>query len=106
MDQAKHPDKYKAEVAEYQQAVRHYLDSFPDTKEGIDVDLEEVNPQWKWNELEVKVKRERSARVVSLAQSKYLIARVETNLQGQGFIHNLRPGDYWLSTLDVSAGRR
>jgi hypothetical protein len=102
-DQVKHPDKYNAAVAAYQQAVRRYLDAFPDSKEGIDIDIEAVNPQWKWNDLEVKVKKERNARVVSLAESKYLVARAETDLQGQGFIRKVPPGNYWLSTLDVAA---
>jgi hypothetical protein len=102
-EEAKNPDKYKAAMVEYHQAVRQYVESFPDSKDGMDLDLEDINPQWKWNELETKWKRERHARVVTLAQSKYLVARVETDLQGQGFIRKIRPGNYWLSTLDVSA---
>jgi hypothetical protein len=102
-EQTKNPEKYQEEVVEYHQAVRQYLESFPDSKDGMDLDLEEVNPQWKWNDLQTKWKRERHSRVVSLAQSKYLVARAETDLQGQGFIRNLQPGNYWLSTLDVSA---
>jgi hypothetical protein len=102
-DQAKKPEKYQAELLEYRQAIRVYLESFPDSVQGIDIDLEEVNPQWKWNELETKAKRERRARVVTLAQSKYLVARAETDLQGQGFIRQVPPGNYWLSTLDVTA---
>jgi len=102
-DQAKKPDKYQADLVEYHLAIRQYLDGFPDSIDGIDLGLEEVNPQWKWNEIEAKAKRERQSRVVSLAQSKYLVARAETDLQGQGFIRNVAPGKYWLSTLDVSA---
>ena len=40
---------------------------------------------------------------IELAQSKYLAARTETNLQGQGFFTAVAPGPYWLSTLDVAA---
>ena len=42
-------------------------------------------------------------RALDLAQSKYLVARAETNLQGEGFLRGSQPGNYWLSTLDVSA---
>jgi hypothetical protein len=102
-DQAKKPDKYKADVLAYHQAIHQYLESFPDSIQGIDIDLEEVNPQWKWTDLETKAKRERHANVVALAQSKYLVARAQTDLQGQAFFHQVPPGNYWLSTLDVSA---
>jgi hypothetical protein len=102
-EQTKKPEKYKAEVEEYHQAIRQYAQSFPDSVDGIDIELEQVNPQWKWNELLGKWKRERHARVVTLAQSKYLVARVETDLQGQGFVRQVSPGNYWLSTLEVSA---
>ncbi len=36
-------------------------------------------------------------------ESTYLVARAETNLQGQGFMRGLAPGSYWLSTLDIPA---
>jgi hypothetical protein len=42
-------------------------------------------------------------RALDLAQSKYLVARADTDLQGQGYLRGLPPGNYWLSTLDVSA---
>jgi hypothetical protein len=102
-DQAKRPEKYQAAMDEYHQAIRHYIQEFPETIDGIDIQLDQVNPQWKWNDLEGKARRARHARVVSLAQSKYLVARTETDLQGQGFFHQVPPGNYWLSTLDVSA---
>jgi hypothetical protein len=38
-----------------------------------------------------------------LAQSKYLVARTETDLQGQGFLRGIPAGTYWISTLDVAA---
>jgi hypothetical protein len=42
-------------------------------------------------------------RALDLAQSKYLVARTESNLQGQGFLRDVPPGNYWISTLDVAA---
>jgi len=40
---------------------------------------------------------------LDLAQSKYMVARAETDLQGGGQIRNLAPGQYWLSSLNVRA---
>lgn len=40
---------------------------------------------------------------IELAQSKYLIARTDTDLQGQGSLRGIAPGTYWLSTLDIVA---
>ena len=42
-------------------------------------------------------------RALDLAQSKYLVARAQTDLHGEGFLRGVPPGNYWLSTLDVSA---
>jgi len=40
---------------------------------------------------------------VELAESKYLVARTDTDLQGQGSLRGIAPGTYWLSTLDNNA---
>jgi hypothetical protein len=38
-----------------------------------------------------------------LAETKYLVARGETDLEGHAVLRGIPPGDYWLSTLDVEA---
>ena len=48
-------------------------------------------------------RRKFSAACSNLAQSKYLVARTQTNLDGEGFLSRIPPGNYWLSTLDVAA---
>ena len=102
-DQTKNPDRYKAAMDLYREQVRRYLMQFADTIQGIDIGLDDVNPEWKWNELQLKWKREQHGHILGLVQSKYVVARTETNLQGQGFFRNVSAGTYWLSTLDVSA---
>jgi hypothetical protein len=102
-DKVKDPAKYEKLSAEYTEAIRHHIDQNPQSIDGIDLNLTEADPSPKWNALEAKRIPEIHRRVLELAQSKYLVARTETNLQGQGFLHGIPPGNYWLSTLDVAA---
>lgn len=102
-DQKKDPAKYDKLVAEYKEAVRHYMEMNPDSIDGIDLDLQNSDPGSKWRAIDGKRAPEIHRRVVELAQSKYLVARTETNLQGQGFLRGVPAGNYWISSLDVSA---
>ncbi len=100
---AKDPAKYEKLRAEYREAVRHFVEANPDTIEGIDLNLASIDPSEKWQEREAKRIPEIRRLTLELAQSKYLVARAETNLQGEGFLAGIPPGDYWLTTLDVAA---
>ncbi|HKV04268.1 MAG TPA: hypothetical protein VJO53_04075 [Candidatus Acidoferrales bacterium] len=102
-DEKKHPEKFEKLSADYVETVRHYIEQHPMSVDGIDLNLAEIDPGPKWNTLLGKRTPEIRRRALDLAQSTYLVARVETNLQGQGFLRGLRPGTYWLSTLDVAA---
>lgn len=102
-DKVKDPAKYEKLSAAYTEAIRHHIDQNPQSMDGIDLGLTEIDPSPKWNALEAKRIPEIRRRVLELAQSKYLVARTETNIQGQGFLRGIPPGNYWLSTLDVAA---
>ena len=102
-DRTKDPAKYAKLRAEYTDAVRRFLEASPDSTDGIDLALEDVNSGPKWSTLEAKRDPEIRRRVMELAQSKYLVARTQTNLDGEGSIQRIPPGTYWLSTLDVPA---
>lgn len=102
-DQTKDPAKYQKLLAEYNAEIRSYIVQNPESIDGIDLDLQEIDPNPKWLALEGSRKPEIRRRAIELAESKYLIARTETNLQGEGFLRNVPPGIYWLSTLDVGA---
>jgi len=102
-DQTKDPAKYQKLLAEYNAEIRSYIVQNPESIDGIDLDLQEIDPNPKWLALEGSRKPEIRRRAIELAESKYLIARTETNLQGEGFLRNVPPGVYWLSTLDVGA---
>jgi len=102
-DQAKHPEKFDKLSADYVETVKRYIEQHPSSLNGIDLGLAEIDPGPKWNALLGKRVPEIHRRAVDLAQSKYLVARTETDLQGQGFLRGIPAGTYWISTLDVTA---
>jgi len=102
-DEAKHPEKFDKISADYIETVRRYIVQHPQSVDGIDLGLARIDPGPKWNVLLGKRIPEIHRRTVDLAQSKYLVARTETDLQGQGFLRGLAAGTYWISTLDVAA---
>jgi hypothetical protein len=102
-DQQKDPAKYARLVDAYTEAIRTYMEQHPESIDGIDATLNDVDPSPKWNELEGKHKTAVRQRGLNLAQSKYLVARTQTDLQGQGFLRGVPAGTYWLSSLDVAA---
>lgn len=99
----KNPAKYKKLSDEYEQTLLHYIAMYPQTVEGLDLSLTDVDPGPRWNKLLARRTPEIRRRALDLAQSKYLVARTETNLQGQAAFENIPPGKYWLSTLNLKA---
>jgi len=102
-DKIKDPDKYARLKKQYLDAVRAFLVQNPTSTDGIDLSLEEVNPGHKWDILKTRGLKDTDREVRELAQGKYLVARAQTDLEGQGAIRGLQPGMYWLSTLDIEA---
>lgn len=102
-DKTKDPAKYDKLRTEYIEAIRRFLEASPDTIDGIDLELENLDPGPKWNIMEAKRAPEIRRRVAELAQSQYLVARTQTNLDGEAYIQRIPPGNYWLTTLDVAA---
>jgi hypothetical protein len=99
----KNAEKYDEEVKQYQAAIRAFLVLNPKSTDGIDLALEDVNPGHKWDTIEANSTAELQRHTIELAQSKYLAARTETDLEGHGYLHGIAPGTYWLSTLDIVA---
>lgn len=102
-DEKKDPAKYKKLSAEYDDAVLHFITQHPGSIDGIDLGLAEKDPGPKWQAKLAKRLPEIRRRALSLAQSKYLVARTETNLEGKGYMRGIAPGTYWLSTLNEPA---
>lgn len=102
-DEQKHPEKFKQLEDEYAEAIRAFMEAHPESIDGIDGNLTDVDPSAKWNEIVGKHDTMVRQRGLNLAESKYLVARTQTDLQGQGFLRGLPPGNYWLSSLNVAA---
>lgn len=102
-EKTKDPEKYARLRKQYLDSVRAFLVQNPTSTDGIDLSLEDVNPGHKWDMLKAQGQTDTRRETRQLAQAKYLIARADTDLQGQGYIRGLRPGTYWLTTLDVDA---
>lgn len=102
-DKTKNPDKYKRLLDEYHQAIERYALQNPQSKDSTDLGLEDIDPSTKWQELQAKRDPAVLRRTLDLAESKYLVARSETNLQGQGLFNGVPPGIYWLSSLNLHA---
>jgi hypothetical protein len=102
-DRVKNPEKYNKLEAEYNDAIRKYAEQNPQSVDGIDLDLQDIDPRPRWDKLAAKRGPEVHRNVMDLARSKYLVAQTETNLQGEGFLRDIPPGTYWLSTLDLAA---
>jgi hypothetical protein len=102
-DKVKDPAKFDKLTTEYMDAIRRYVTQNPMSIDGVDLGLEDINPGPKWDALVEKRVSDIRRQVPHLAQSKYLVARTVTNLDGQGFLRGIPAGTYWLSTLDVAA---
>lgn len=102
-DRAKDPEKYARLKKQYYDAVRSFLVQNPKSTDSIDMALEEVNPGHKWESLRAQDKLELDRHTAELAQGTYLAARGETDVQGNGFLRGIPPGDYWLSSLNIIA---
>ena len=102
-DAKKNPDKYKRLEEEFHQAIQKYVTDNPKTLDGMDAELAEIDPGPKWRDKLAKRTPEIQREALDLAQSKYLVARTMTDLDGRGEFRGVAPGTYWLSSLDVRA---
>jgi len=103
LDRAQNPEKYKKLREEYLAALMKFLRKHPESMVGIELELEGINPQRKWDALQTA----RNKRVVraapELAQLKFLARRTDTDLEGRAAVSGLPPGNYWISTLNMEA---
>ncbi len=99
----KDPAKYDQLKAEYRNDVKQFLIKNPKSTAGMDLNLEDIDPFNKWTQLQAKSVPDVERRMQELAQSKYLVARTQTDVEGQGYLRKIPPGTYWLSSLEVAA---
>jgi hypothetical protein len=102
-DQASNPEKFNEAKADYKEAVRKFINMTPESIQGIDSNLVEINPSAKWELLVAEQQRRLDKRALELAQTRYLAAQTDTNLDGRGFFAGLMPGSYWIDILGMQA---
>lgn len=97
------PERYEKQKQEYLASLRKFITAHPETVSGIELELDGVNPQKKW----AKIQNDHTKRVLRLApdvaQTKYLAAKADTDLDGRVVLSGLIPGNYWISTLNLDA---
>jgi hypothetical protein len=102
-DKESNPDRYQKAKDDYMAATKKFILSHPSTVSGIELELGAVSPKYAWD----KIRIDQSHRVAQLtpdvAQTKYLAAKTETDLDGHASVTGLPPGEYWISTLGMDA---
>jgi len=102
-DKEDHPEKYEKEKQEYYTALKKFIQKNPATISGVELELDAVNPQTKWALLISEQKKRVQKLAPEVAQTKYLAAQVDTDLEGHAFVRNLAAGKYWISSLNLDA---
>ena len=102
-DREKNPEKFDAQVKEYQKQLRKFLQTHPDSTDGMDLHLAELDPGQHWLRRQAERQGRIRHRTAELSEVQYLAAKTETNLDGRASLAGVPAGQYWLSTLDGDA---
>jgi hypothetical protein len=107
-DKESNPAKYEKLRQEYLTSLRKFVTANPTTIMGMETELAGVNPEFKWDKALVEHNQKVSQLAPELAQTKYLAAKGETDLDGHLAFSGVPAGNYWVTTLgvDVVAGDR
>jgi hypothetical protein len=102
-DEQKNPEKYRLHKEQYRQALRHYIQANLDSLETLDAELRDLNPYTRWTQLQSEQQRLIDRRALQLAQTRYLVGKAVSNLDGRAAFDHISPGQYWISNLDTPA---
>lgn len=102
-DKTAHPDRYNKQLQEYYVALKKFIQNNPSTVSGIELELTGVNPQQQWLQIQSEHRRRILRLAPEIAQTKYLAAKADTDLDGRAVVSGLAPGEYWVSTLNLDA---
>src|SRR5579884_3146010 len=98
-----YPARYEKQHTEYMTELKKFIQSHPETVSGMELELDGVNPARKWAEVVNSQKRRVQQMAPIEAQTKYLAVKVDTDLDGHALVSNLPAGDYWISSLGLTA---
>ncbi len=102
-DKTANPERYNKQLQEYYVALKKFIQNNPATVSGIELELVGVNPQQQWSQLQADHRKRVHRLAPEFAQTKYLAAKADTDLDGRASLSGLPPGEYWLSTLNLDA---
>jgi len=102
-DREAHPEKYEKERQEYIKALKRFVETHPSTVTGMELELGGVNPKLQWDRLHADHKKKIAQLAPDIAQTKYLAAKADTDMDGRVTVSGLAPGTYWVSSLNMDA---
>ncbi len=102
-DKTKNPEKYARQRQEYLAALRKFIDGHHTSLVGMETQLDAVSPHRRWAQIQSEQRRKVLHRAPEVAQTRYLVAKVDTDLDGRALLAGIPPGTYWLSTLGLDA---
>jgi len=102
-DKESNPEKYERLRQDYMIAMKKFMDAHPGTISGMELELGAVNPKLAWDKLQYDHKNRVAQLSPDIAQSKYLVGKGDTDLEGRALITGLAPGSYWISSLNMDA---
>jgi hypothetical protein len=102
-DKEDRPERYQKQKDEYYAALRKFIRSRPETMSGMELELDGVNPQRKWAKIESDHRKHVQHLAPDVAQTKYLVAKADTDLDGHATFSGVASGSYWISSLNLSA---
>jgi len=102
-DKTENPSRYEKQKQEYMTALKKFIQAHPQTMAGMELELDGVNPARKWAEAQGGHRRRVAQMAPAEAQTKYLVAKTENDLDGRGRLSGLPAGNYWISSLNLTA---
>ena len=102
-DKTENPDRYEKQKQEYLTTLKKFIQAHPETVSGMELELDGVNPARKWAEAQNNHRRRVQQLAPTQAQTTYLAAKADTDLDGHCQIQGLPPGNYWISSLGLTA---
>jgi hypothetical protein len=102
-DRTENPARFEKAKKDYHDALRKFIEQYPSSRDGMEVELADMNPGPRWAAQEGERNKRVRDRAIELAETSYLLAKTETDLNGRGAFANVSAGDFWLSTVEGEA---
>jgi len=102
-ERTQRPEKYEKQKQDYLAALMKFIRLHPESVSGIELELDGVSPQRKWDALQSERRKRVHRTAPDLAQVKFLAAKADTDLEGHASVAGLPPGNYWISSLNLDA---